>query len=76
MDSNRKFLHIVAGSPGSYSDARILDESYLGQYLNLFCGEMHFLIGDSIYPLSKYLIKPYGNFYIILLMLIRFIKVI
>ena len=51
------FSHVVAKYPGSAHDARIYRESLL--YTELVVGtKSGLLLGDSAYPLSRFLLKP------------------
>lgn len=70
-DTSFKFLDVSAGFPGSIHDARILRLSKLhrevsqGNWLNGpskkigACEVGPLLVGDSAYPLSKWLMKPF-----------------
>ena len=70
-DASFKFLDVGTGFPGSIHDARILRLSKLhrevgqGNWLNGpskqigTCEVVPLLVGDSAYPLSKWLMKPF-----------------
>lgn len=68
MDSNKRFLDLFLGMPGSTNDSRMLRRSslhHLGMHGNLFDrlngvdGFTPFLIGDSGYPLIPWLMVPH-----------------
>ena len=67
-DGTTKFIHVAAGYPGSVHDARIYRRSKIGT-LKLDAPKMivdgksisPYLIGDSAYPISRELIKPYSH---------------
>ena len=68
VDSNKRFIDLFLGMPGSTNDARMLRRSslhHLGMHNNLFDREhavegfAPFLIGDSGYPLLPWLMVPH-----------------
>ncbi|KAK7168095.1 hypothetical protein R3I94_002217 [Phoxinus phoxinus] len=64
-DSQRRFCHVSVGHPGSWHDSRAFRLSEVGRLLeedphSLVPEGMH-IIGDSAYPLSLQLIKPYRD---------------
>ncbi|XP_017469844.1 PREDICTED: putative nuclease HARBI1, partial [Rhagoletis zephyria] len=68
VDANKKFIHITCGEPGSLHDYRVLTRSKLFQDAENHYEEMfpnsYFIIGDSAYPSTKWLVSPfkdYGN---------------
>ena len=73
MDDNYLFRDICVGWPGSVHDARVLVNSSLyrkataGKILSGNVVNVHgtnipiFLIGDSAYPLSPWLMKPFSH---------------
>ena len=61
-DSNKKFIDISAGWPGSMHDARIFDMSSISGVLERRLDGTDFhLLGDSAYPGSTRLLKPYND---------------
>lgn len=70
-DGEKRFLDIAAGFPGSMHDSRVLRNSNI--YQRIVNGELlqeptmtienreikPYLVGDSAYPLSTWLLKPY-----------------
>jgi hypothetical protein len=70
VDSNKRFLDLYLGMPGSTNDSRILRRSFLyhlGISGNLFDaryaidGFNPYLLGDSGYPLLPWLMVPHKN---------------
>ena len=73
VDSNLKFIHATVGYPGSIHDARVLRLSGLyelaeneqilsGPTCNINGTEVRpLLAGDSAYPLTNWLVKPYPD---------------
>jgi hypothetical protein len=68
VDSNKRFLDLYIGMPGSTNDARILRRSslyHLAMHNNIFDarnsvdGFAPYLIGDSGYPLLSWLMVPH-----------------
>ncbi|XP_067635191.1 putative nuclease HARBI1 isoform X2 [Eurosta solidaginis] len=68
VDADKKFIDVTCGEPGSLHDHRVLRRSKLFDdadrlYEEMFAGS-YFLIGDSAYPTTKWLVpsyKDYGN---------------
>lgn len=61
-DSNKKFIDISAGWPGSMHDARIFDMSSLSGVLEQRLeGTGFHLLGDSAYPGGIRILKPYAD---------------
>lgn len=61
-DSRKFVLDISAGWPGSMHDARIYGMSSLsGAIDKKLAGTNFYILGDSAYPLSARLMKPYRN---------------
>ena len=73
VDSNLKFIHVTVGYPGSIHDARVLRLSGLydlaeneqilsGPTRNINGTDIRpLLAGDSAYPLTNWLVKPYPD---------------
>ena len=73
VNCNLKFTHVSFGYPGSIHDARVLrlrglfdlgeNEQILTSPIKIVSGTEipPLIIGDSAYPLLKWLIKPYSN---------------
>jgi hypothetical protein len=70
VDSNKRFLDLYVGMPGSTNDARVLRRSslyHLAMSQNLFdshyavYGFSPYLLGDSGYPLLPWLMVPHRN---------------
>ena len=73
VDCSLKFLHVSVGYPGSIHDARVLGLSGLFDLVNnqqilespsrVINGTevLPLIVGDSAYPLLKWLIKPYAD---------------
>ena len=73
VDSNLKFLHASVGYPGSIHDSRVLrlsgiyDQAESEQILSAPIRDLGgtnirpLIVGDSAYPLSSWLIKPYQD---------------
>ena len=67
VDYKYRFLDIYNGWPGSVHDARVLahsNKANSGQLLSCtICGASvpMFVIGDSVYPMLPWLMKPYDQ---------------
>ncbi|KAG5893979.1 hypothetical protein JTB14_006582 [Gonioctena quinquepunctata] len=64
--SHKIFTNIMVGFPGSAHDSRVLNNSGIfidieqnGQYRKYFPLDDYHIVGDSAYPLKKWLMKPY-----------------
>lgn len=55
-----RFVHCVAGWPGSCHDARVLKNTDIWENGLRVCGNGHFL-GDGAYPLRSWLLTPYRD---------------
>ena len=71
VDGNTKFIDLVAGFPGSMHDSRVLRNTRICRLLDNGFGTplmslkdktiSPYLVGDSAYPLSKSIIKPFSD---------------
>ena len=73
VNCDLKFIHVSFGYPGSIHDARVLRLSSLfdlGENEQILTSPMEIIsgteippliVGDSAYPLLKWLVKPYPN---------------
>ncbi|XP_017471897.1 PREDICTED: putative nuclease HARBI1 isoform X1 [Rhagoletis zephyria] len=59
-NEKKKFIHIFVGFPGSSHDSWVLQNSPVYENLPSLCGE-YYLLGDSAYPCSEYLMTPYKD---------------
>ncbi|XP_058987718.1 putative nuclease HARBI1 isoform X1 [Musca domestica] len=59
-NEKRKFINVFIGYPGSAHDSWVYQNSPLSQNLDSKCGD-YFLLGDSAYPCSRYLVTPYRD---------------
>jgi hypothetical protein len=55
------FIDYEIGWPGSVHDAKVYKNSYFYQNVSKIIKGDEFLLGDSAYPLSTFLIKPFVN---------------
>ncbi|XP_062613700.1 uncharacterized protein LOC134275434 [Saccostrea cucullata] len=55
-----RFIHCIAGWPGSCHDARVLKNTYIWENGLAVCGNGHFL-EDGAYPLRSWLLTPYRD---------------
>ena len=60
-DADLRFLDIFVGAPGSCNDARILRCSSIGQHGDNIIPRGYYLLGDSGYPLRRWLLTPYNR---------------
>lgn len=56
-----RFLDVSVGWPGSMHDAPIFRRSGLGQRLDKEGLQPYHILGDSAYPLKKYLVVPFRD---------------
>ena len=69
VDANYQFMFVDIGKPGSFSDAKIWQDSKLKQALDCGAldlpdpvGDIHYhFIGDDIFPLTTSLMKPFSR---------------
>jgi hypothetical protein len=61
VDHRGIFINYDVGWPGSVHDAKVYRNSYFYSNRSSLIKENDFLIGDSAYPLSPFLIKPYNK---------------
>ncbi|XP_017469591.1 PREDICTED: uncharacterized protein LOC108361483 [Rhagoletis zephyria] len=59
-DENKKFINIFVGFPGSSHDSWVFQNSPIYQKLSSYCGD-YYLLGDSAYPCTQYVITPYKD---------------
>jgi hypothetical protein len=55
------FIDYEIGWPGSVHDAKVYRNSYFYQNVSTLIEGWDYLLGDSAYPLSSFLIKPFNN---------------
>jgi len=57
-----KFIDVFVGYPGSCHDAYVWPlYQKLSENSDILIPKNHYILGDSAYPLTDYLIKPYRN---------------
>ncbi len=61
VDYRGIFIDYEIGWPGSVHDAKVYKNSYFYQNVSKIIKEDEFLLGDSVYPISTFLIKPFTN---------------
>lgn len=61
VDHRGIFIDYEIGWPGSVHDAKVYKNSYFYQNVSKIIKGEEYLLGDSAYPLSTFLIKPYVN---------------
>jgi hypothetical protein len=61
VNHNGIFIDYKIGWPGSDHDAKIYQNSYFYQNFNTLIKGWNYLLGDSAYPLSSFLIKLFNN---------------
>lgn len=61
VDYRGVFIDYEIGWPGSVHDAKVYKNSYFYQNVSKIIEGEEFLLGDSAYPLSTFLIKPFIN---------------
>ena len=55
------FIDYEIGWPGSVHDAKVYRNSFFYQNVSTLIEGWDYLLGDSAYPLSSFLIKPFNN---------------
>ena len=60
-NTNMEFIDVVAKFPGSAHDAFIFSQSELGQRLTASDGRDGYLLGDSGYPLRRWMMVPFSQ---------------
>jgi hypothetical protein len=55
------FIDYEIGWPGSVHDAKVYRNSFFYQNVSTLINGWDYLLGDSAYPLSTFLIKPFNN---------------
>ena len=55
------FIDYEIGWPGSVHDAKVYRNSFFYQNVSTLIEGWDYLLGDSAYPLSSFLIKPFSN---------------
>ncbi len=55
------FIDYEIGWPGSVHDAKIYRNSFFYQNISTLINGQDYILGDSAYPLSNFLIKPFNN---------------
>lgn len=60
-DSDLFIRNIVARWPGSTHDSTVFDHSYLRAHLETDVPHQYHVLGDSGYPLRRYLLTPFLN---------------
>lgn len=62
-DSNKKFIDIYCGEPGSMHDSRLLRKSPLFNVLNQNQSKLYnsFLLGDSAYASTSWIVPPFKS---------------
>ncbi|XP_067633226.1 putative nuclease HARBI1 [Eurosta solidaginis] len=66
VDADKKFIDVTCGEPGSLHDYRVLRRSKLFNdadrlHEQMFAGS-YFIIGDSAYPTTNWLVCPYKDY--------------
>ena len=61
VDYRGVFIDYKIGWPGSVHDAKVYKNSYFYQNVSNIIKGDEFLLGDSAYPISTFLIKPFVN---------------
>ena len=58
-DSDKRFIYFLSGWPNSQHDQRIFAAGDLNRNPHLYFSEGQYLLGDSAYTNSRYLVTPY-----------------
>ena len=61
VDYRGIFINYEIGWPGFVHNAKIYKNSYFYQNVSKIIKEDEFLLGNSMYPISTFLIKPFTN---------------
>lgn len=61
VDHRGIFIDYEIGWPGSVHDAKVYRNSFFYQNVSTLIKGWDYLLGDSAYPLSNFLIKPFNN---------------
>jgi hypothetical protein len=61
VDHRGVFIDYEIGWPGSVHDAKVYRNSFFYQNVSTLIKGWDYLLGDSAYPLSTFLIKPFNN---------------
>jgi len=61
VDHRGIFIDYEIGWPGSVHDAKVYRNSFFYQNVSTLIEGWDYLLGDSAYPLSSFLIKPFSN---------------
>lgn len=61
-DNNKMFLDVFTGPPSKIHDARIYKLSFISKKLKDICENKWHILGDSAYPLKKWLLTPFKNY--------------
>ncbi|XP_036329444.1 putative nuclease HARBI1 [Rhagoletis pomonella] len=59
-NEEKKFINTFVGYPGSCHDSWVFQNSPIYNKLPSYCGD-YYILGDSAYPCSKYVITPYRD---------------
>ncbi|XP_046387094.1 putative nuclease HARBI1 [Ischnura elegans] len=61
VNEKGKFTDVFVGYPGSVHDARVFKNSSIYPELPNYCQGLGYLLGDSAYPCSQFMITPYRD---------------
>lgn len=61
-DASKMFLDVFTGIPSKIHDARVLNYHLFQKKLKGICGDRWHILGDSAYPLKKWLLTPYRDY--------------
>lgn len=56
------FLDVFTGLPGKIHDARVYNLSFISKRLPQECGQRFHILGDSAYPIRRWLLTPYRDY--------------